>query len=382
MLERIEITARDDGSAEILIYDQIGDSFWAEGLTAKQFAKDIKKLGPIENIDVRINSPGGSVFEGLAIYNQLKQHPAKVHVKIDGVALSMASVIAMAGDDIEMAENGLMMLHNPRGAVSGESKDMRRIAMMMDKAREGMIKAYVDKSGSDREEIEALIDAETWLDSADALSVGLIDSVSGDVAMAAHFDMPDGLRVPAHVSGHLNDLWEPKAKPKHSEGARQMAQSTKEQPIVDEPKGPQPATLKELKTLSGLDVLGDAASDFVLSQLDEDATLAEAQGALNAKMAELIKAKNDEIETVKKKSAEVVNHGVEALSTASPGAETKPEALTNPKETYAELLRTARQQAKANGEEWDAVRASQKIRRERPELFEAMGVKASGQFWS
>ncbi len=381
MLSKIEITAKDDGSAEILIYDQIGESFWSEGITAKQFAKDIKKFGPVDNIDVRINSPGGSVFEGLAIYNQLKQHPANVHVYIDGIALSMASVIAMAGDEITMAENGLLMVHNPRGNASGESKDLKRVALMMDKARAGMVKAYASRSGSSNEEIEAMLDTETWLDSAESVEAGFVDNVITDApAMAAHFDMPEGIRIPPHVTSQYYELLGSSEQPKQTLTTKEVkpvaTTSTNDTaPAADPaPTGPVAATLSDLKSMEG------STNDFVVEMLDINATVIEAQNELNRRLVAKLKTQSEELaEALKTPPA---SEGVDALGTDNPDTDAgKSEQLQNPKETYAKLLLEAKESARSSGRTFDLVAASQAIRKSKPELFEAMGVPAQGEFW-
>ncbi|MBG4580889.1 Clp protease ClpP, partial [Pseudomonas aeruginosa] len=118
------IKAAGRGVAEVLLYDEIG--VW--GITALQFARDLKAMGDLTKINLHIHSPGGDVFEGTAIYNLLRNHPASVDVYIDGLAASMASVIAMAGDTIYMPENAMMMVHKPWGIQGGDADDMRRYA--------------------------------------------------------------------------------------------------------------------------------------------------------------------------------------------------------------------------------------------------------------
>ena len=109
--------------AEIWIYEMIGKDFWTgEGLTAKDFQKDLSQI-KASQIDLHINSPGGDVFDGNTIYNLLKQHPATITTYIDGLAASIASVIALAGDKVYMAENALFMLHQPWGITIGNEED-------------------------------------------------------------------------------------------------------------------------------------------------------------------------------------------------------------------------------------------------------------------
>jgi ATP-dependent Clp endopeptidase proteolytic subunit ClpP len=185
--------ARD---AEIVIYDEIG----AFGIPAKAFLDELKALGPIAAITVRINSPGGSVFDGVAIYNALKRHDAAITVWIDGIAASIASMIAMAGDEVIMPENAMLMLHDPSGLVMGTASDMRAMADALDKMKAGMVAAYRDKSGRDDAEIEALMSAETWLSAQEAVNLGLADRVEQPVRMAAHFDLSRFRNTPPQLA--------------------------------------------------------------------------------------------------------------------------------------------------------------------------------------
>ncbi len=173
------------GRAEILIYEQIGEGLFSEGLGAKQFAKDLKALGDIDQLDVRINSEGGSVFEGQAIYTQLKNHKATKTVYIDGLAASIASVIAMAGDTIIMPENATMMIHDPWAISMGRAEDMRKSAEALDTIKLGIIAAYRDKSGLPDDEISTLMAEETWMTAEDALERGFVDEIAEPVKAAA-----------------------------------------------------------------------------------------------------------------------------------------------------------------------------------------------------
>lgn len=176
---------RANAPAEIFIYDEIG----LFGISAMDFIAALKALGEPKAITVRINSPGGEVFAGIAIHNALARHPADKTVVIDGIAASIASFIAMAGDTIEMPDNAMMMLHNPGGLVLGTSNDMRDLADALDKMRESMVSAYAGKSKQPRDRVIAMMDAETWLTAAEAVELGFADSVTEPVKMAAKFDL-------------------------------------------------------------------------------------------------------------------------------------------------------------------------------------------------
>jgi ATP-dependent Clp protease, protease subunit len=194
-----QFRAHAKAAAEIVIYDEIG----AFGIPAKAFLDELKALGPVAALTVRINSPGGSLFDGVAIYNALKRHDARVTVWIDGIAASIASVIAMAGDEVIMPENAMLMIHDPSALVIGTAADMRGMAEALDKMKAGMVAAYRDKSGRDDAEIEALMRDETWLSAKEALNLGLADRIEQPVRMAAHFDLSRFRNPPPQLAAIL-----------------------------------------------------------------------------------------------------------------------------------------------------------------------------------
>jgi ATP-dependent Clp protease, protease subunit len=179
-----EIRARASG-AEVLIYDEIG----AYGVTAKGFLAELGALPDGASIDLRLNSPGGSVFDAVAIYNALQRHEGEITVWIDGIAASAASYIAMAGDEIVMPENAFLMIHDPSGLVMGTAADMREMAETMDKIAASMIRGYAGRSGRSEDEIAALMAAETWFDAQDALAAGFATRMAEPVRIAASFDI-------------------------------------------------------------------------------------------------------------------------------------------------------------------------------------------------
>jgi ATP-dependent Clp endopeptidase proteolytic subunit ClpP len=171
--------------AEIWIYEMIGEDFWSGGgVTAKNFQKELSDI-KASQIDLHINSPGGVVFDGITIYNLIKQHPANVTTYIDGLAASIASVIALAGDKVIMAENSLYMIHNPTGLAMGTATDMRSLADVLDKIAGSMITTYVGKSKKSETEIKVMLDAETWMTAAEALEAGFVDEIGSEMDMAA-----------------------------------------------------------------------------------------------------------------------------------------------------------------------------------------------------
>jgi ATP-dependent protease ClpP protease subunit len=154
--------------AAIYVFDVIG--YWS-GNDARTFRAKLDAV-QADVIDLHLNSPGGSVFEGVAIYNMLLAHPAEVHVHIDGLAASIASVIALAGDKIHIAENAMMMIHNPSAIVYGEEIDMRTMADALASVKEAILNTYESRTGLERAALAAAMDAETWYSADDAVRDG------------------------------------------------------------------------------------------------------------------------------------------------------------------------------------------------------------------
>jgi ATP-dependent Clp endopeptidase proteolytic subunit ClpP len=180
-----EIKNLAERHAELWIYEQIGEDWWTGGgVTAKQFCMDMAELD-VDTIALHINSPGGLVFEGQAIYNAIKNHPATVTSYIDGVAASIASVIALAADTVVMASNALFMIHQPFGGVSGRSATIRKYADTLDKVSDTIVGVYQSKTGKEPSEIIAAMDAETWFTADEAIAFGFADEVDAEIQMAA-----------------------------------------------------------------------------------------------------------------------------------------------------------------------------------------------------
>lgn len=186
-----EIKNSADNTGEVFIYGDIVSWKWDDtDVTAADFKKDLDALGDIKTLNVYINSYGGSVFQGQAIYSILQRHSAEKHVYVDGIAASIASLIAMAGDKIYMPANAMMMIHNPIARCVGNAQDMRKTADELDKIREAMLPAYLDKAGDKltEDKLIELLDAETWLTAQDCLAYGLCNEVLEDKQVAACAD--------------------------------------------------------------------------------------------------------------------------------------------------------------------------------------------------
>jgi ATP-dependent Clp endopeptidase proteolytic subunit ClpP len=168
------------GSVEVSIYDEIGFG----GVTAKDFLAEVKKYKG-QHIDLRINSVGGSVIEGAAIYNSLRRHKGGLTVHVDGLAASMASVIAMAGEEVVIADNAMMMIHNPWSMTMGDADDLRKEADVLDKLKNTLVNAYARRTGMEASTIAAMMDEETWLDATQSVAMGFADEIEDGTQAAA-----------------------------------------------------------------------------------------------------------------------------------------------------------------------------------------------------
>lgn len=184
---------------EIFLYDEIG--FF--GIQAQEF---VEQLNAIEagDIHLRINSPGGSVFDGQAIVTAIRQHPANVVAHVDGLAASMAATIAVAADEIRMADGAFMMIHDPWSIVIGPSSEMRREANLLDKIAGSMAAMLAQRSGMVLDQVKGLMAEETWFTAEEAVEAGFADRVDDDKAdldAAARFDLSVFSHVPNEFTG-------------------------------------------------------------------------------------------------------------------------------------------------------------------------------------
>jgi len=171
-------------STDIHIYDEIG----VHGITAKSFLEDLRGLKG-KDVVVHINSTGGDVFQGQAIYTALKNYSGKVTVKIEGLAASMATIIALAADKVEMTSNSLFMIHSPMCNVFGNKAAMRKQVNALEKVETTMLSVYTAKTNISEDEIEQMMARETWLSAHEALELGFVDEVLGSVKVVARYDL-------------------------------------------------------------------------------------------------------------------------------------------------------------------------------------------------
>lgn len=192
------LAAADEAPATLSIYDEIG--FW--GVQAADFRNSLSAV-TAKVINVEINSPGGDVFAGLAIYNMLRASGKEIVVKVMGVAASAASLIAMAGDKIVMPKNTFMMVHNPMaGYGMANATELRDTADVLDKIGASLLSTYVAKTGMDEAEMTALLATDTWLTADEALAKGFATEVTDDIKATAAFDMTRA-DLPANVKAAM-----------------------------------------------------------------------------------------------------------------------------------------------------------------------------------
>lgn len=191
---RIENAGKDE--AEVYIYDAIvsGDGFFG-GVPSEQFVKDLADI-EASTIRVRINSPGGDVFSAMTIHGALQRHPARVVAHIDGLAASAATFVALAADEVRMAKGGFFMIHNAHAFAGGDARTMRDLADLLDKVTGSIRDIYTERTGSSDEDVQALMDAETWFTAAEAKEAGFVDVVEDGKSVKAEFDLSVYNRVP------------------------------------------------------------------------------------------------------------------------------------------------------------------------------------------
>ncbi|RYF07353.1 MAG: Clp protease ClpP [Comamonadaceae bacterium] len=187
-----EVRAAAEGDNAISIYDAIGESWDGTGVTSKRIGAALRSIGAGKDVTVNLNSPGGDFFEGVAIYNLLRQHEGKVTVRVMGLAASAASVIAMAGDEILMGDGAFLMVHNAWAVAVGNRHDMRDAADRLEPFDASMASVYAARSGISTAEAAALMDKETWIGAAqaveDGFATGLIDSKDITKNASAHVE--------------------------------------------------------------------------------------------------------------------------------------------------------------------------------------------------
>jgi ATP-dependent Clp protease protease subunit len=186
---------------EIWLYGPIGADWFGEGVSAAKFKDDLRALGDVKTIDLRINSDGGLVTDARAMHTLLVEHPAKIITHIDGIAASAASFVALAGEEIIIAEGGFFMIHNARGGCYGEAKDMRQTAQVLELVNGTIRDTYAARTKQTTAQVQKWMDAETWFTGREAVEHGFADRIVEDVRVAASVSHPQRfVNMPAALS--------------------------------------------------------------------------------------------------------------------------------------------------------------------------------------
>ncbi|MFC3802814.1 head maturation protease, ClpP-related [Cohnella sp. GCM10012308] len=355
-----------NNGAELTIYAPIEDeeSWWYDSVSPKGVMRALKNMGNVDEILVRINSPGGSVFAGLAIYQYLKDHKAKVTVKVDGLAASAASVIMMAGDTIIMGTGAMVMAHNPwAGPMYGEAKDFRAAADMLDKTQTSLVSVYQDRTGKNEDDLKTMLNASTWMTADEAVSLGFADEVDRKTKVAA--TIKNGI---ASFGGQRFDLRAfasipPLPEALEEDEAEEVAaeDSAEEQPAPESAEGDDEIMdLAELKAKHP-DILKAAVQEERerIKALDEMATPANAALIASAKESgkspeatamEIIKADNERRKAMAGKlKNDADNSGVNDVETDAPETGTDSKETKEQKDVEAKASGIAARAAALRG---------------------------------
>lgn len=225
-------------NGEIVLYGFVGDNFWGDGFLDSEVVEALAEIGRSADVTVRINSGGGYISHGIAIYNALASHKGKVTVVVDGIAASSASVIAMAGDERIMRSGALMMIHNPSSGAYGTAADLAKAIKALDAYRDSIASIYSETTGADAASLIADMDAETWLSASDAIGRGFATAANeADAEEATAFDY----RAYAHAPERLVALaatnhWSLKApRPKAAAHEEPEQPPKEEKTMTDKP---------------------------------------------------------------------------------------------------------------------------------------------------
>lgn len=307
------------------IFDSIGEDLFGSGVSAKSVSEALKPHKNAKSISVNINSPGGYAFDGITIYNLLAKHKAPVTVNIDGIAASAASIIAMAGDEINMAENAMMMIHNASAIVWGGADDMRAKADMMDKLDGQLAQTYAARTGGDLETITEQMDDETWFTAEEAVADGFATSVTPAKRVAASYD-PAIFSLFKNAPEQLRAITKPTPKPvddtadQPSNGDDDMKTEITAEAFAQS----NPDAIKNWKAEGAIDAAKDdkARCEALRAEFADDPAFALDQviaghdlPKAKAEFADVLKAKNEELA---KKNAELSKQLDEAEDGADP----------------------------------------------------------------
>jgi ATP-dependent Clp protease, protease subunit len=198
-------------TTEITIYGDIGESWWGESISANDIKNALNDI-ETDTITIRLNSPGGDAFDGIAIYNQLKNHKAKVIGYIDGLAASAASIIAMAADELIMNTGSMMMIHEASTFTWGTKADIKKTLNALEGVDKSIADIYMTRYNSDREELISLVEGETWFTASEAVDTGLADKVNVVVNEENENEIENLKAIVFNLQNEIKQLKNPKEK--------------------------------------------------------------------------------------------------------------------------------------------------------------------------
>lgn len=268
--------AAGKGIGEIRIFADIGDF----GITASDFVAQLEGLGDVSTLNIAISSNGGDVSQGFAIYNILNRHSARKVVRVEGLAASMASVIAMVGDEVVMPSNAMMMIHNPWGALMGEADQIKSFGDALATMQDNIADAYVARTGMDKTEVLDMMAAETWLSAKKAVELGFADSIENAMQISAAFDVSKFKHVPRRFADANLKRTEAMAKTPKKDDAQMESEDTADASTTKtaaDIRAEMRAHDREVRSLCNLANMPKMADKFI----DDELTISEVIVALD-----------------------------------------------------------------------------------------------------
>ena len=311
-----------DNKVEVDIFDEIGGF----GVTAESFREDIKYLLEEHNyaneLHINLNSPGGSVFDGIAIHNFISNLNMKTVVKIDALAASIATVIALGADEVHMNQNAFFMIHNPWTVVMGEADEMRKQAEVMDKIKDVIVGIYLRKTRISRAELSDLMDNETWLTAEEAKRMNFIDVISGGMAVAAcvstdfinNFNnIPKSLKMAEKLEEVSNELEANEVETTEVEAIEEVQTEEVENVEESQDETTEEATeVEEVQEETILNKVKSYLSNLITEKVDVSNELSDRYGEVSKELKEA----NNLIEDLKAESVEkdeILNKSLDAI---------------------------------------------------------------------
>lgn len=266
------------GVGEIRLFNDIGDF----GITAMDFANELDSVGDVATLNIAISSNGGDVSHGFAIYNILNRHKARKIVRVEGLAASMASVIAMVGDEVVMPSNAMMMIHNPWGVTMGEAEQMKSFGDALQTMQDNIADAYVARTGMDRTEVLDMMSRETWLSAKKAVELGFADTVEDALQIAAAFDLRKFNHVPRKFADANKRIATMAKAPKHEAADDESDEGESKAKTPAQIRADLIAHSREVRSICNLSGFPKMADKFI----EDDLSISEVIAALDKAKAD------------------------------------------------------------------------------------------------